>query len=107
MDFRTYITRHINWSRTTFGDRNTSAGVIAHLRKELIEVEEAPSDLEEWIDLIILAIDGAQLEGYDATDIIAALLAKQHKNTQRIWPDQHTLTPGQPIEHIKKELTND
>jgi len=39
-------------------------GVIDHLRKELDEVEKEPTDLLEWIDLVLLALDGAWRHGY-------------------------------------------
>lgn len=86
------------WSAATFGQGNRTAGILAHIRKELTEIEANPEDLEEWIDVILLAIDGFWRHG--GWDLSAALWAKRDKNRARKWPP-----PGpedQPTEHIKE-----
>lgn len=72
-----------------------------HIRKELREIEASPLDLEEWIDVVILALDGAWRAGHSPDDIITQLVAKQAKNEKRQWPDWRTADPGKAIEHIK------
>lgn len=87
------------WSAATFGPGNRTAGILAHIRKELAEIEANPGDLEEWIDVILLAIDGFWRHG--GLDLAAALWAKRDKNRARKWPP-----PGpedQPTEHVKEE----
>src|SRR5690242_11478653 len=61
VDFLDYVIRHQYWSLKTFGPhRDTDATrLVTHIRKELNEIERHPQDCEEWIDVIILAIDGA------------------------------------------------
>jgi len=78
--------------------------VIDHIRKELVEIEADPRDLEEWIDVVTLAFDGAWRAGYTLEEIVLAYQAKQKKNENRKWPDWRTAEPGKAIEHIKDEM---
>jgi hypothetical protein len=47
-----YLDRQMAWSLTTFGGGTRTKGLTAHIRKELAEIEAAPHDLEEWIDVV-------------------------------------------------------
>lgn len=62
-DFRAHIQRQRAFSQKTFGPGQRVKGLCSHIRKELREIEKAPTDLEEWIDVIILALDGAWRAG--------------------------------------------
>lgn len=97
-DLISHLHRQIAWSHKTFGPGNRTAGVIDHIRKELKEIEEN-DDLEEWIDVAILAFDGAWRSGFSAESIIAALRSKQLKNEKRTWPDWRTAPLDKAIEH--------
>ena len=55
----------------------------------------------KWIDVIILAIDGAWRSGHTSAEIIKALREKQAVNASRKWPDWKTAEPGKAIEHIR------
>lgn len=94
-----HLHRQRNWSIRTFGPGARTAGVIDHIRKELKEIEESPKDLSEWIDVAILAFDGAWRAGYTPEQIAAELVAKQAKNEGRTWPDWRTMPEDQAIEH--------
>ena len=96
-----HLTRQRNWSAQTFGPDNRWKGVIDHIRKELLEIEAAPNDLEEWIDVVILALDGAWRSGATPEQIIAALDGKQRKNEARQWPDWRTMPVDAAITHVK------
>ncbi|WP_273627192.1 dATP/dGTP pyrophosphohydrolase domain-containing protein [Pseudomonas aeruginosa] len=72
-----HLERQRRLSERTFGPGSRAAGVIDHIRKELRELEEAPGDLAEWIDVVVLALDGAWRTGATPAQIIDALLAKQ------------------------------
>ena len=98
-NFLSHIKRQIAFSEKTFGPGARTKGVIEHIRKELKEIEEAPGDLSEWIDVMILAIDGASRAGHSAEQIIDGLVAKQTKNEGRKWPDWRTASQDSPIEH--------
>jgi hypothetical protein len=96
-----HLRRQYNWSERTFGPGDRTQGVIDHIRKELIEIESDPSDISEWIDVVILALDGARRSGASPEQIVAALVAKQAKNEQRKWPDWRTADPNKAIEHVR------
>ena len=95
------IQRQRDFSEKTFGPNQRTAGIIDHIKKELMEIEQAPNDLNEWIDVALLAIDGAWRAGYSSAEIAAAYVAKIAKNEQRSWPDWRTVPEDQAIEHIK------
>jgi hypothetical protein len=102
-DLITHLYRQQRFSEKTFGPGERSKGVCNHIRKELVEIENKPHDLEEWIDVILLACDGARRVGYTPEQIAAQLEAKLTKNEQRVWPDWRTMSVDDPIEHTKDE----
>ena len=63
-DLLEYLDRQRRFSERAFGPGPRPAGVIDHIRKELIEIEAAPDDLKEWIDVVTLALDGAWRAGH-------------------------------------------
>lgn len=102
MDLIRYLWDQQEFSFTTFGPpRDNTAGIIDHIKKELGEIEKAPDDLEEWIDVVILAFDGALRIGAKPWEITEMLLYKLEKNKNRKWPDWRMVEPGKAIEHIK------
>lgn len=100
-DLEQYLHRQIAWSTKTFGPHDRTKGVLDHIRKELIEIEKAPHDLEEWVDLAILAFDGAWRNGHTPAEICSALSVKLAKNEQRDWPDWRTMSSDVAIEHVR------
>jgi hypothetical protein len=101
-DFVDIVDRQIDWSLRTFGPGDRTAGTLAHIRKELDEIAADPGDLEEWCDVIILAIDGAwRATGATPEDINIALVEKQAKNRARTWPPIGSVPPGEPVEHVR------
>ena len=98
-DFGAYLKRHRDWSAATFGPGPRTAGLIDHITKELREIEADPLDGEEWIDIIILGLDGAWRAGLTPEQITATLSRKQDKNVNRKWPDWRTADPNKAIEH--------
>lgn len=102
-DLVEHIHRQRRFSERTFGPGQRTGGVVAHIRKELIEIEESPKDLEEWVDVVLLALDGAWRAGHSPEAICVALARKQAKNERRQWPDWRTAAPDQPIEHVRTE----
>ncbi len=95
-----HLHRQRAFSRIAFGPGARTAGIIDHIRRELIEVEGSPNDLEEWVDVILLALDGAWRAGHEPHEIAEALANKQIKNENREWPDWRTAEPGKAIEHV-------
>lgn len=114
MDFLFHLQRMIRFSRETFGPNPRQQGVIDHIRKELVEIEKAGTGdeaLKEWIDVIILGIDGAWRSqiGRGLSDekiviaIVSELIAKQMKNEQRTWPDWRKVPEDKAIEHDRSK----
>ena len=100
-DLVKHLYRQMEFSDRTFGPGNRYEGVIDHIKKELVEISENPNDLTEWIDVVLLAFDGARRSGYSPEEIVTALDAKQTKNENRKWPDWRTVKLGEAITHIK------
>lgn len=107
MDLVTHLHRQRVWSNKTFGPGHRTGGVLDHIRKELKEIETEPLELSEWIDVVILAFDGAWRAGHSPEEIAAALEAKQTRNEGRQWPDWRTMPHDKAIEHDRsKEILN-
>lgn len=100
-DFYAHLERQAEFSRKTFGPGRRTQGVIDHIKKEPREIGSKPDDIEEWIDVVILALDGAWRAGASPKVIIRTLVAKQAKNEARDWPDWRTADPNKAIEHSK------
>jgi len=100
-DLVEHLYRQRSFSVSTFGPGSRSTGIINHIRKELIEIENSPADVTEWIDVVLLAFDGAWRAGHSPEDIVQALFMKQRKNESRTWPDWRTADPEAAIEHVK------
>src|ERR1700689_102982 len=98
MNLTDHLYRQGVWSEHTFGPGERSKGIVDHIRKELLEIEAAPHDLSEWVDVAILAFDGAWRSGFTPEQIVRALEAKQTKNEKRKWPDWRTAAPDKAIE---------
>lgn len=98
--FTRFVKRQKKWSKATFGDGQRTVGIIKHISKELQEILYNPDDALEWIDVIILAFDGAWRAGLTPRQLQAALEYKQLVNRRRKWPP-----PGpadEPNEHVRE-----
>lgn len=100
-DLVAHLQRQRAFSEKTFGPGARSKGVVEHIRKELLEIEADPTDLEEWVDVVLLALDGAWRAGWAPEEIAYAVEAKQTLNEVREWPDWRTASPDKAIEHVK------
>jgi hypothetical protein len=97
-----HLERQRAWSTATFGPGTRLLGVLDHIRKELAEIEADPTDVTEWVDVIILAFDGAWRAGWEPQEIIDAIRAKQAMNEARKWPDWRTMSEDVAIEHVRE-----
>lgn len=102
-DLVRHLRRQAAFSQNTFGPGSRVDGVCDHIRKELNEVRDAAATgdptLPEWVDVILLALDGAWRSGATPEQIVTAIEDKQSKNERRRWPDWRTADPGKAIEH--------
>ena len=96
-----HLARQRNWSLETFGPGRRTGGLVDHIKRELVEVEAAPTDLSEWVDVLILGFDGAWRSGHEPQAILDALVAKQTVNESRNWPDWRGRSEGEAIEHVR------
>lgn len=76
-----------SWSNNTFGPGLRTKGITNHIRQELEEIEADPENVEEWVDVMILAFDGARRAGVGPYDVMTTYIAKVKKNIERTWPD--------------------
>ena len=100
-DLVAHLERQRAFSLQTFGPGPRVSGLLDHLLKEMAEVEARPDDVFEWIDIVLLAFDGAWRAGYTPEQIAEALEAKQLRNETRHWPDWRTADPDKAVEHVK------
>ncbi len=110
MDLKQHLIRQMAFSHATFGPGERTAGVTDHIRKELDEVSAARGEASEWVDVVILALDGltrrlAFCRG-DRADpervaemACAMIVGKQTRNEARTWPDWRTMATDKAIEH--------
>jgi hypothetical protein len=99
MGLTEYLTRQWEWSRRTFGEGRRTKGILEHIRKELSEIEAKPDDLSEWVDVMILAMDGYWRHGGKPESLMADLQAKQDKNFARKWPTP--TSEDVAVEHVR------
>ncbi len=99
-----HLCRQREFSLNTFGPGARTNGVLDHIAKELDEIRAEPQDISEWVDVIILAFDGAWRAGWEPQQILDAIVAKQSRNEQREWPDWRTADPEKAIEHVRKAV---
>lgn len=102
-DLIRYIACQRDWSERTFGHSARTNGITRHIEKELDEIRQSPHDLSEWIDVVILALDGAWRAGYAPQQIAEEMERKQQVNFKRSWPPAVDCDPDQPSEHVRSE----
>jgi len=103
MDLAFYLARQRLWFLNVFGPGQRDVGLIKHIKKELDEIRDSPGDIEEWIDVIILAFEGALRNAKSVAaveEVLECLQMKQDKNIARTWPDWVNQDPEAAIEHI-------
>lgn len=101
-DLVDHLRHQKRFSERTFGPGPRPGMVVAHIRKELEEIERDPNDVKEWIDVILLAFDGALRLPATPEFVAAALEAKLLENERRRWPDWREADPTKPIEHVRE-----
>ena len=114
MNLVQHMTRVIEFSRRTWGPGTRRRGIVEHIRKELVELEQDPDHgdpAKEWVDVVILGLDGLwreladqnpKLEDFDVADLcVFALASKQTRNENRQWPDWRKFGHDEAIEHVR------
>jgi hypothetical protein len=113
MDLKQHLLRQIAFSRATFGPGRRTNGVLDHIAKEIEEVRASDGSPREWVDLVILSLDGLWRSIMWQENSIAAdpdavadvvcqtILHKQSKNEGRVWPDWRGMSTEKAIEHVR------
>ncbi len=96
-----FLNQQKDWSFSVFGPNKRTDGILKHIQKECTEVKESPDDLLEWIDIIILAMDGFLRHGGGPNDLLPILNKKLEINKQRSW---NIISDNLPIEHVNIEV---
>ena len=74
MNLTEHLHRQKSFSSEAFGPGPRTAGIVDHIRKELAEIRAVEGkDLMEWIDVVILACDGAMRAGFSPEDLVEDL----------------------------------
>ena len=97
-DLAQYLREQREWSTRTFGPNYRTAGLLKHIQKELEEIAANPTDLVEWIDVILLACDGYWRHGGEPENLMRDIRAKFEKNRNRQWSPPRD---DEPSEHIR------
>lgn len=87
------------FSQETFGPGKRTKGIIQHIQKELGELAHSPEDRMEWIDVVILGMDGYQRLGLTASQFLDDLLSKQGIVMARKFPAP--TSEDEAVEHIR------
>lgn len=98
-DFFDFLIARNKWSLKTFGEGQRTEGICRHIESELDEIRETPNDLMEWVDVILLALDGAFRAGHSPYKVLSAIYKKHQINTERNWSD--TVSQDAPTYHRK------
>lgn len=101
-DLVEHLERQQDFSLRTFGPGKCTERLIDHITKEFAEIAANPDDLVEWVDVILLALDGAWRAGHMPEKICAAINSKLERNMARTWPDWRTADPSKAIEHVRE-----
>lgn len=112
MDLKQHLIRQMAFSHATFGPGTRTKGVCDHIRKELVEVVEAGGESSEWVDVVILALDGltrqlaycngTRRDPHEVAETAVRMIeGKQSRNEARDWPDWRTQSQDHAIEHCK------
>lgn len=99
-----YLRRQRAWSMRTFGSGPRTGGITKHIEKELEEIRQAPNDPDEWLDIVILALDGAWRAGYTPEYLVQRLVDLQNRNLARTYP--MPASDDEPSEHIDNICSN-
>jgi hypothetical protein len=77
----------------------TPLAVARHLRSEADELIASPTDRLEWVDALLLSIDGARRAGMTCDELLALAFRKIEINRQRQWPA--VVDVNESVEHIR------
>lgn len=114
LDLKSHLLRQMAFSHQAYGPGERRKGVCDHLKKEIEEMEKGHGESAEWVDIVILALDGltqrlaycygdSRNDPIDVAETACRMIeAKQGRNEGRTWPDWRTAPADQAIEHVRE-----
>ena len=113
LDLKSHLLRQMAFSHSTFGPGTRTRGVVDHIGKEIAEVLASNGSASEWVDIVILGLDGLTRQlSYSnggradpeqvATIACQMIVGKQSRNEARTWPDWRSVSQDRAIEHVKE-----
>lgn len=97
MQINQYAAEQKEFSLKTFGPGRRTKGITKHIQKELQEILEDPEkSAHEWIDVVILGVDGYWRHGGE--DLDTEINSKLQANRLRTWPVPSS--EDEPVEHV-------
>jgi hypothetical protein len=114
MNSVSYKNVNVSGNFNTFGPGPRTNGVLDHIERQIIEVRNSCGSSSEWVDLVILSLDGLTRQLWSASnynktaDEIAEwacdiIRGKQGRNELRSWPDWRQAAPDKAIEHDRSK----
>jgi hypothetical protein len=97
-EFNRFMEERREWALKQFPTQSCES-VCRHIEKELTEIRACNTDLVEWIDVVLLAMEGYCRSGGNASDIFSAMKAKHAVNLTRKWQKPNG---DEPIEHVRE-----
>ena len=88
------------WADSVFGKDRKPESILQHLKKEIEELLEDPSSLEEYADVGILWLNAAKKAGYDVDDLYFAIVGKMWVNKCRKWGK---MDENGVVEHLRED----
>lgn len=75
------------WSQKTFGtdEERGPTGALEHLKLEANECIEAPDDIVEYADCLLLLLDANRRAGFGLMELVQAAYDKLQVNKERDW----------------------
>ena len=102
MNVKALFIAHWRWSKRQFGDEHQRGpeGPLAHLKKEILESEADPTNMEEIVDLQFLVWDMVHRNGVSFHEFCVNLNDKFEVLKGREW--QKPNADGS-VEHVREE----
>lgn len=88
------------WADSVFGKDRHPKHILQHLKKEIEELLQEPSNLDEYADVGILWLNAAAKAGYKVDDLYYAMIGKMMVNKSRKWGK---MDENGVVEHVREE----
>lgn len=98
------LKRQFEFSQRVFGAGPKTEQILRHISRQSVDTIARGNPTEEWVDIMILAMDGALRSGSTPYEIAGLLEYKMTVNEAREWPKLEDQVMDEPVHHIKKQV---